>query len=104
MLITFFIVSTMIICGKRYLAQYHNVKVIILIIQTNIYKSWHILSGLPEYGQGYGPPHVASHWWHAGDRGHDEADAAGRRHTRGHGHAGHGANAEEERKEVIKRD
>ena len=71
-------------------------KVNILIIQTNIYKSWHILSGLPEYGQGYGPPHVASHWRHAGDRGHDEADAARRRHTRGHGHAGPGQDDEEE--------
>ena len=56
--------------------------------------------GLSKHGQGYGPSHVESYRGDAGDREHDETDAARRGHARRNGNAGDGANAEEKREKV----
>lgn len=57
--------------------------------------------GVSEYGKSHGSSNAESYRGDAGDREHDEADAAGRSHAWGHGHAGHGADAQEEGKEVM---
>ena len=61
----------------------------------------YISTGVPEYGQSDGPSNAESDRGYAGDWEHDEADAAGGRNARGHGHARDGADAQEERQEVM---
>ena len=57
--------------------------------------------GVYEYGKSHGSSNAESYRGDAGDREHDEADAAGGSHARGDGHAGPRPDDEEEGEEII---